>query len=239
MTANPVASAPSPLTLPAKDWLGWLGSRGDEQLATARGRAEALKAAPPTEALGALQVWNDVHVGLANAAAVGSLLAEVHPDPVVRERAEEIVQAAQKLDTDLGLDPGLYAVFERLDGSDLDPDAARVLERTLRDFRRAGVDRDVATRDRLRELSERSVLLSQEFSKNIREDVRSIAVRPDQLAGLPADWVASHPAGEGGLVTVTSDYPDAIPFRTFAEDAEARRDLTRVCLNVGWPSNDV
>ena len=56
----------------------------------------------------------------------------------------------------------------------LDADAARVLERTLRDFRRSGVDRDEATRDRLRELSERAILLSQEFSKNIRENVRSI-----------------------------------------------------------------
>ncbi|MEO7132501.1 MAG: M3 family metallopeptidase [Dermatophilaceae bacterium] len=227
-----------PLDLPADDWLGWVDARGDEQLAAARARVEALKAAPPAEAVGVLQLWNDAHIGMANAAAVGSLLAEVHPDPAVRERAEEIVQAVQKLDTDLGLDPDLFAIFERLDGSDLDGDAARVLERTLRDFRRAGVDRDEPTRARLRELSEQSVLLSQDFSKNIREDVRSISIRLEQVAGLPEDWLAEHPAGEDGLVTVTSDYPDAIPFRTFAQDAEARRDLVTACLNVGWPAND-
>ena len=39
------------------------------------------------------------------------------------------------------------------------------------------------------------MLLSQEFSKNIREDVRSIRVRPEQLDGMPADWVAAHPVG--------------------------------------------
>ncbi len=133
-----------------------------------------------------LRVWNDAQLALSNAASVGSLFSEVHPDKAVRERAEKVAQDVQKLDTDLGLDTELYAVLAGVDGSGLDADAARVLERTLRDFRRSGVDRDEATRARLRELSERAVLLSQEFSKNIREDVRSIRVRPEQLDGMPA-----------------------------------------------------
>ncbi len=97
----------------------------------------------------------------------------MHPDKAVRERAETVAQEVQKLDTDLGLDTELYAVLAALDAAGLDADAARLLERTLRDFRRSGVDRDEATRARLRELSERAILLSQEFSKNIRDDVRS------------------------------------------------------------------
>ena len=68
-----------------------------------------------------------------------------------------------------GLDPELYAVFAVLEAARLDAAAARLLERTLRDFRRSGVDRDEATRARLRELSEKGLLLSQDFSKNIRE----------------------------------------------------------------------
>ena len=123
-----------------------------------------------------------------------------------------------------------------LDG--LDVDARRVLELTLRDFRRSGVDRDETTRDRLRELSERAVVLSQDFGKNIREDVRSIRVRPEQLDGLPEDWVAAHPVADDGLVTVTTDYPDVVPFRTFAHDAEARRALTTQFLTIAWPDND-
>ena len=113
-----------------------------------------------------------------------------------------------------------------------------MLERTLRDFRRSGVDRDEATRDRLRALSERAILLSQEFSKNIRENVRSIRVTPDRLAGLPQDWVDAHPVDDDGLVTVTTDYPDVVPFRTFAHDAQARRDLVTEFLTIAWPAND-
>lgn len=229
---------PAPLALPATDWLAWIGTRGEGQLAAARTLAEGLKSAPSQDPDEVLRTWNDVHVAMANASAIGSLFSEVHPDKAVRDRAEEVVQAVQKLDTDLGLDTELYAVFAGLDPQGLDADSTRVLEHTLRDFRRAGVDRDEATRDRLRALNEKAVLLSQDFSKTIREDVRSIRVRPEQLDGLPQDWIDAHPADADGLVKVTTDYPDLIPFRTFAHDAAARRELATAFLTIGWPAND-
>jgi thimet oligopeptidase len=236
---TPVTNESTHLTLPADgDWLEWVGTRGEEQLTLARALVETLKSEPPAEPLGVLRVWNDAQVALSNAASVGSLFAEVHPDKVVRDRAEAVAQEVQKLDTDLGLDTELYAVLSGLDASGFDADATRVLERTLRDFRRSGVDRDEATRDRLRALSEQAILLSQEFSKNIRENVRSIRVTADRLAGMPQDWVDAHPADADGLATVTTDYPDVVPFRTFARDPEARRELTTAFLTIAWPEND-
>ena len=50
--------------------------------------------------------------------------------------------------------------------------------------------------------------MGQEFSKNIRDGVRSLSLDPSALDGLPADFVESHPAGEDGMVVVTTDYPD-------------------------------
>ena len=230
------------LTLPTDDsgpdWLEWVGRRGDDELARCRTLVDELKASPPTEAIDALRLWNDAQIAVSNAASVGSFFAEVHPDKTVRERAETVAQEVQKLDTDLGLDPELYAVLAALDPATLDAAANRLLERTLRDFRRSGVDRDEATRARLRELSEKGLLLSQDFSKNIRENVRSVHVRPEQLDGMPQDWIEAHPAGDDGLVTVTTDYPDVVPFRTFAKDAAARRELVTQFLTIGWPAND-
>lgn len=238
-TVPSVTTEPTHLPLPLEsDWLDWVGARGEQQLALARSLVEGLRSDPPKEPLEVLRVWNDAQTALSNAASVGSLFSEVHPDGAVRERAESVAQQVQKLDTDLGLDTGLYAVLAGLDASGLDADATRVLERTLRDFRRSGVDQDEATRDRLRELSERAILLSQEFSKNIRENVRSIRVTPDRLAGLPQDWVDAHSVDDEGLVTVTTDYPDVVPFRTFARDAQARRDLVTEFLTIAWPAND-
>ena len=232
-------AAPAPLSLPGSgDWLAWVADRGDGRLEEARRLVDELKAGPARDAAAVLDLWNDAQAAVSNAASAGSLLSEVHPDEAVRDRADEVTQSVQRFVTDLGLDRELYAVFAGLDASGLDDDARRVLEHTLRDFRRSGVDRDEETRDRLRELSERAVRLSQDFGRNIRDDVRSVRLAPERLAGLPDDYRAAHPPEDDGLVTVTTDYPDLVPFMTFGSDAGARHDLSLAAANVAWPAND-
>ncbi len=229
-----------PLPLPARDsdWEAWFATRCDEQLARARDTVTRLKAAAPESGLEVLTLWNDVNLALSNAFAVSSLMAQVHPDESVRTRAEAGEQEAHRLLTEIGLDRALYDVLAAVDPGGLDEQGNRVLELTLRDFRRAGVDQDEEVRARIRALAERETELSQEFSKNIRDDVRSVVLDPDRLAGLPADYVAAHPAGEDGTVTITTDYPDYLPFMTFARDREARRELLGAFLNRAWPQND-
>jgi thimet oligopeptidase len=232
-------SRPAPLPLPgAGDWLAWVAERGEGQLAEARRLVDALKSTADADVAAVLDLWNDAQTAVGNASAAGSLLAEVHPDEAVRDRADEVSRAVQRFVTDLGLDRELFAVLDAVDPSGLDDDARRVLDHTLRDFRRAGVDRDEPTRERLRELSERAVALSQDFGRHIRDDVRSIRVAPERLAGLPEDYRAAHPADDDGLVTITTDYPDLVPFMTFGADAAARRDLALAQNNVAWPAND-
>ena len=171
-------------------------------------------------------------------AAVGSLLANVHPVEAVRTACEQAEVEVDRLLTELRQDRGLHDVVAALDPTGLDAQAARLLTKTLEDFRRAGVDRDDATRARLTEINERLTELGQDFGRNIRDDVRTVRVTPERLAGLPADWLAAHPAGEDGLVAVTTDYPDAVPVRMFAHDAGVRRDVTVAFLDRGWPHNE-
>ena len=72
----------------------------------------------------------------------------------------------------------------------------------------------------------KGVKLSQDFGRNIRDDVRSVRLAPERLAGLPEDYREAHPADDDGLVTITTDYPDLVPFMTFGSDGEARRELS-------------
>jgi thimet oligopeptidase len=231
---------PRPLSLPDPngDWSEWLNERAGGQLDAGREIAERLRAAEGSPAEETLALWNDLNIALGNCFAVCSLMSQVHPDARVRQQAEAAEQEADKFATDLKLDRGVYDVLASIDPDSLDADAARVLRLTLRDYRRAGVDRDDPVLDRLRELAERETALGQEFSRNIREDVRSIAVSDAQLAGLPDDYVARHPAGDDGLHTITTDYPDVYPFFTYAVDAAARRALYVAFLQRGWPAND-
>ncbi len=125
-----------------------------------------------------------------------------------------------------------------VDRSGLDEGATRLLERVLRDFRRAAVDRDEDTRERVRQLAERQTALAQGFSRAIRDDVRTVRVDPSRLGGLPEDFVVAHPAGEDGLVELTTEYPDFVPVRTFAHDRELRAELLSAFQNRAWPRND-
>ena len=218
-------------------WGDWLGERCTAQLATARALVAAIKDAPPTDAIGLLTAWNDVSIALDNAMYAASLISQVHPQESLRSQAEAAEQEGNQLSTDLGLDRDLFELFAAADPTGLDEAAARVLRLTLRDFRRAGVDQDEPTRARLRELGDRELVVDQEFGKNIRDDVRSISVTTDQLAGLPQDYLDAHPLVDG-RATITTDYPDLIPFMSFALDADARRALVMEFNNCAWPVND-
>lgn len=231
---------PAPLALPVTDgdWNAFVTYRCAAHLGAAQVALAALEDGSPRPAEDVLGLWNDVNLALSDAFALVSLLAQVHPDETVRTRAEAREQDVQRLITDIGLDRALYDVLVDLDRARLDDETARLLDRSLRDFRRAGVDRDASTRDRLREIAARETVLGQEFSRNARDDVRSIELTPDRLAGLPADFVDAHPPGPDGRVRITTDYPDVVPFRTFAHDAAARRELTVANFNRGWPAND-
>ena len=234
---------PAPLTLPAdatdpRNWAQFVAHRADENLARAREVIAALKDGTARDAHATLEAWNEMDLALQNAGAIAGVLAEVHPDEQVRTLCEDRQQEVTRVATERDLDRDLYEVMAAADPEGADADGRRLLEHVLRDFRRAGVDRDEQTRARLREISERTTVLGQDFARTIRDDVRRIRIKPEQLAGLPDDFVAQHPAGDDGLVTITTDYPDTIPFRTFATDAGARRDLMREFHNRAWPAND-
>lgn len=228
----------APLPLPATDWEGWLAACCDSLLAEARRVVAVLGDSAPRRSAETLGLWDEISLALRESMAVASLLANVHPDADVRGRAEQAEQDASRLETAISQDRGLYEVLAALDTDGLDEPARRVHELTLRDFRRAGVDRDESVRDRLREIAERETSVGQEFDKSIRDDVRSVRVDAAALDGLPEDFVDSHPPGADGLVEVTTEYPDYVPFMTFCRDRDARRALTTEFLNRAYPANE-
>ena len=235
------------MTLPAADagtdaWSAWLTTRTTDQLATARELIAALKADRPRDAAVLLERWNDVGLALSNALSAASLVQQVHPDEAVREQAETAEVEGHRLVTDLSLDREVYDLIVVDDAeqrtSGLDDDAERVRNFALRDFRRAGVDRDEATRERVRAINERETELGQTFSRHIRDDRTTVRLRPEQLGGLPQDWVDAHPVGDDGLVELTLEYPDVVPMLTFATDRDARVTVCTAFNNRAWPAND-
>ncbi len=238
MTSHENGVAPLALPAVAGSWADWLSERAEAQLVAAEHHTERLRSMDGAAADAVLQRWNEIARQLRSVASLASLMANVHPDERVRDLAEDLEQRVQGVYTDLGLDRDCYRVLSSLDPAGLDAGARRVLERSLRDFRRSGVDRPEAVRERVRALSERETELGLRFSRNIRNGRRTVRVDPTRLDGLPEDFVASHPVADDGTVELTTDYPDYMPVRTLATDRALREELTVAFLTRAFPANE-
>jgi thimet oligopeptidase len=232
-----VSDAPI-LQLPDSDWSAWLTATVSDALDAARDTIATIKDGTARNADEVMALWNDSDVALGRAGSAAALFAEVHPDADVRTLAERLGQNVDRLRTDRGLDRHLFDAVDAAGTDGLDALALRLRDKVLRDFRRSGVDQSDDVRARLREIAERLVVLDQDFGRLSRDDVRSIRIAPERLAGMPEDFIAAHPPGDDGLVTITTDYPDYLPFRAFAHDGAARRELAVQFLNRGWPEGD-
>jgi thimet oligopeptidase len=167
------------------------GCRRDMQ--RARAEAGTAKASGARDPIATLRAFDAAFAALGEAASRASLARNVHPDPRMRDCAEAAEQEVDALSTELSLDRGLYDALSALDVSGEDGATRYLVTKSLRDFRRAGVDRDDATRARVRALREELVRIGQEFGRNIKDDVRRIALDPAELDGLPDDWRRTHP----------------------------------------------
>ncbi len=185
---------------------------------------ERAKALRPT--VKNLEGYNELLRAASASNALAGLMSEVHPDEAIRDTARECEQEVSKFYSALSLDREIYDAVAAVDVSQADAETKRFHANTLRDYRRAGVDKPPEVRKRLEEIDEELTKLGQQFSKTIAEDVRTLEVSDvSRLGGLPADFLQSHPPDARGTVRITTDYPDYNPFMTYAADDELRRKL--------------
>lgn len=185
-----------------------------------------------------LTLYNEAVTHAENAAYGAHLMESVHPDSAFRAQAEGITQTARKFLDDLSLNRDVYDALRSIDPKQSDDATKYFLAKTLNEFRRAGVDKNDATRNEISNLLEELTRTSQEFSKNIVNDSRTIQVdRVEDLAGLPEDFVKAHPAGADGKITLSIETPDYFPVIRYAANGEVRRRMMHETLNRGYPAN--
>jgi len=173
------------------------------------------------------KVWNMV-----------GLLRSVHPEATIRSAAEESEKEIANVVNALGLNRDLYEAVNACDTTGLDSTEQRMLSHLLRDFRRAGVDRDEPTREKVRTLREDLVSMGQEFMRNIVSDVRTIYLDGvHELDGLPADYIKERKPEPDGRIRISTDYPDYNPFMTYAVSGKRRRELYTQFRHRAYPRN--
>ncbi|MXO93194.1 peptidase M3 [Erythrobacter arachoides] len=139
--------------------------------------------------------------------------------------------------TRLGLSRAVYDRLCAIDASGADEGTQYYLRRTLEGYERSGVSLPDAEREQVRTLQEDLTRIGAEFARNIANARLVVHVLPEELAGLPQDWIDRHPVGANGLVEVSTDSPDLQPVMAYADDARLRERLMRLSLSRAYPEN--
>jgi len=238
--------AAAPAVLPPDEAPFWTGqpdsaafdARQRKRLELARAAiAKMLAAKAPRTIENTLVPYDEALRQLDMAGSQASLAENVLPDRATRAAAEKLSQDVAAYFTELSLNRKVYDALAALDVSETDPATRHYVTRTLRDFRLAGVDKDDATRAKIKKVSDEVVAIGQEFSRNIREDKSTITCTPEELEGMPADYVARHKPGPDGRITLSIEYPDAVPLFSYAKNEDVRKRMYMVYNNRAFPKN--
>jgi thimet oligopeptidase len=169
---------------------------------------------------------------------LANLMFQVHPDASFRDRASAMTQRAGDFQTAVSLNRDIYKALAALDLSNADAATRYYVQRQLLEFRLAGVDKDDATRARLKQLNDDLTGEVTLYERNISDDQRSIeASSVAELDGLPQDYIDRHKPGADGKIRITTDYPDIFPVLKFGKNAELRRRLYEQFDNRAYPKN--
>jgi len=166
------------------------------------------------------------------------LYQQIMADDARRNAGGDCQVRLSGLSSKLGLSRPIYDRLSAIDASREDAATQHYLKLTLASFERGGVASDDATRAEIQALQEKIAVVGNEFDMNIAASQKSIKVQPAELEGLPADFIASHPPGEDGLVTITTNTPDYGPVMSYARSDRLRRELAEVYNRRAFPEND-
>jgi thimet oligopeptidase len=198
---------------------------------------EAFDGIPTIE--GYYQSLDSLFSSLGTVSSTASSLGGVHPDADLRDAGDACSQLLTKVTTDMSLSRALYDSVSQMDLANADDATKYSIEKLLLGFRLSGVDKDDATRERIRTLNDEIVAIGQEWDRNIRDDVRYMALDSvEELAGLPDDYIAGHKPNEDGKIAISTQYPDVFPFWEYAENDERRKELTTIYRQRGYPKNE-
>jgi thimet oligopeptidase len=241
--ASLLSTAQEPMPAPGAS--SYLAGTAESFLASCRSdlddakkRIAAIKASqPPRDAWATLQAFDTAVLVAVDAENRAGLAEQVHPAKPFRDAAQICEQEVSRMLTDVSLDKELYNVLAPLDGAKLDPAGSYYLRTSLRDYHRAGVDRDDPARDKIRKLQDELVKIGQQFDENIAGDVRKLQVDASGLDGLPDDFKRSHPPDASGKVTLSTDNTDYFPFMDYSKSESARKAFFILYRQRAYPKN--
>ena len=216
-----------------------ISARCDAALAIGTEAKAALEARKgPATLKGDYAAYDSLELILGDASSEIYLVTQSSPIKEVRDAANDCVPKLSDLNTQVSLSRLIYDRLSAIPQKGLDEKTAYTLNHQLTEYKLSGVDKDDATRAKVTELQKQITETGLKFDNNINADKGDVPFKPEELAGLPQDFIDAHKPGADGLIHLTVDYPDAIPVLTYASIRDTRKKMMVAYSNRGYPDNE-
>jgi len=172
-------------------------------------------------------------------------LGHVSDSKSIRDVCTEQETVLSKFDVEQSMRVDLFeslkAFAETAEAKALTGEQARLLEFTLRDFRRNGLHLPADKRARVTEIKTRMSALGIQFSKNLGEENAKFTFTKDELKGIPEDQLARFTKSETEpeKYVLSLNYPDYFPAMELCSVSSTRQKLeyefNRRCIDSNEP----
>lgn len=165
-------------------------------------------------------------------------MSNVHPEAAVREESQAAEEKYNNFLIELSKREDLYKAVKAYAATNpkLEGEQKRLLEFTMRDYRRSGMDLTPEKRARLTEVQKEIGKLVIEFNKNIAEDESTVMLSKEELKGVPLEVIDRLP-GNGGIYAVGLSYPIYTPVMENGENEVTRQKMWMAYKRRGGKKN--
>jgi len=172
-------------------------------------------------------------------------LNQANTNDQLQKIAQTLAPKLSKHRDDISLNPLLFQrvkmVYDQRASLKLTPEQATLLEKTYKNFVRAGASLPADKQDRLRKINEESSLLTLKFGQNLLAENNAYALvveKAEDLNGLPAPVVAAaaeeaKKRNQAGKWVFTLQNPSLLPFLQYADNRILREQLFKAYLERG------
>lgn len=155
----------------------------------------------------------------------------VSPDKAVRDASTEAENLLDQNSIEQNLRIEVFRVYNKLweqikDTDVVDAETLKFLEKTVKYYKRNGLDLPEDKREEVKKLKLRLADLQTKFSKNTNEENGHLAFTLEELEGVPASIVEQfEKTTQDGVdkYKVTFKYPDILPVLKYAKKEETRK----------------
>ena len=167
----------------------------------------------------------------------------------IQHIAQEVSPMLSEFGNDVRLNEKLFArikaVYNQKDKLVLTPEESTLLDKKYKSFSRNGANLSDEKKNQLREIDKELSRLGLEFGENVLAETHAFQLHitdKKDLSGLPegtieaAREIAANLGKEGWIFTL--DYPSYVPFMTYADNRELRKQMAIAFGSKGFQKNE-